>query len=78
MFEKRVGWLGGQVHARKCVEVAPSLLCSMVLGDRLDDARLVPRESLVEKDAPLQEFRNFGLAVGACARSLTVGGSIRL
>ena len=54
------------------------MLCSTVLGDHLDDAQSVPGESSAEKDAPHQEFRNFGLAVGACVRSLTVGGSIRL
>ena len=78
IFEKSAGWLSGQVHARKCIEVAPCFLCSMVLGDHLDDVQSVPGESSAGKDAPLQRFRENGLAVGACVRSLALPGSIRL
>ena len=62
----------------ECVEVAPSLLCNMVLGDHLDDVQSVPGESLVEKDAPLQEFRKNGLAGGRWPECVEVPGSIRL
>lgn len=77
-FGKRVGWLGGQVHARKCVEVAPSLLCNMVLGDHLDDAQSVPRELFAGKDAPLQNVQENSPAGGRWPECVGVGGSIRL